>query len=109
MSFGKVNKHKRFNYKPLYYDKDKEEREHRARTIDIRKAYEREKGRPSRFLSSDRKSMNATRIKKMVLLLMMFFIIFMIFGVGIHFYAEIAGVLALFILLVIFIKDVNRI
>lgn len=108
-SFGKVNKHKRFKYKPLYYDKDKEEREKRSRQINIRQAYEREKGRPSRFLNSDSKSLKSSRIRKMVLLLMMFFIVYMIFGVGIHFYAELAGVGALFVLLVIFIRDVNKI
>lgn len=107
-SFGKVNKNKRFSYKPLYYDKDKEEREKRSKTINIRHAYEREKGRPSRFLSSGSKSVRASRIRKMVLLMMMFFIVYVIFGIGVHFYAELAGVAALFILLVIFIRDVNR-
>lgn len=114
-SFGKVNKHRRFGYSPLYYDKDKEESNATGEAnFNFRDAYAREKGKTSplaAFYSKDEHAparRKAARVKKMVMLMLMFFIIYMIFGVGVHFYAEMVGVGILFILMVIFIKEVNN-
>lgn len=118
-SFGKVNKHKRFEYKPLYYspDKDKlQQGEDDEDKFNFRKAYAREKGKASplaafysrRGADDSPSSRRSARIKKMVLLLLMFFIVYMIFGVGVHFYAEITGMCIMFVMMVIFIREVNN-
>jgi len=42
--FFKLPKHKKFNYQPLYYDPEKEERAERKREIEIELGVKREEG-----------------------------------------------------------------
>ena len=110
-SFTKTAKHRKFDYQPLYYDKAKEERE---QEMSIREAHLLDKQGISPISGFYDKGENrsamrkASRYRKMMYLIVMFGLMYAVFGVGVNFYAEIACVIVLFILMVLFIREVNR-
>lgn len=110
-SFSRLPKHKRFEYKPLYYDKDKDEV--KDVRIDIKKAHAEGPSGKSPFSAKYgmysreeyREMRRRSRIRKMVLLMAMFAVIYLIFGYGVNVFA---GLFMILVLLVIFIREVNK-
>ena len=110
MSFIKTAKHRKFEYQPLYYDKDKEETEQTGE-FSIREAYARERRKTSPITgfysdSDERKEARKTsRYKRAAFLMAMFFMIYLSFGLDIP--IVFTGPV-FFITLVMFIREVNK-
>lgn len=121
MRFIKTARHKSFEYQPLYYDKDKVTGDEPDGEFSIRDAYAREKRKTSPLAGfyggTDMKleSRKNSKYRKMVILLIMLAEIYLVFGwdfsafgLNTSFYIDAVGVVAIFITLVFFIREVNK-
>lgn len=111
-SFFKVPQHKRFDYKPLYYDKDVEERqERRDKRIKLEKgSFYRNKSQISGAFSDKeyvfrKRTGRSAQLLRTVLLTAMMFVIFALF---LDLMPKAIAIGLLCILLLFFIRNINK-